>query len=386
MSPDTARRPSLQGRGPGVRLPAFIFRAVRWHRGRLHVIDQTALPQNVRYLSLSSAAEVAAAIRRLSVRGAPAIGVAGAYGVALEAQRLSERTLMSGLVRAGAELARARPTAVNLRWAVERVMAASGSESSARRVRAAALREARAIERQETLRSLAMARHGADLIQDGASILTICNTGALAAPGLGTALGAVLQAKLDGKRQMVYVCETRPLLQGARLTALELERARVEFRVIVDSAAASVIARCQVVIVGADRIAANGDTANKVGTRALAILARQARVPFFVAAPASTFDVTCATGQSIPIEERAAEEVRRFGRCRVTPPHAPVYNPAFDVTPHGFITGFVTDLGVIRPPFRPGIRRFVDSARHVIWTVKRRSGPDVGSEPPRATE
>lgn len=367
-------------------LPAFIFRAVRWHRGRLDVIDQTALPRQVRHLHLSSAAQVAAAIRRLSVRGAPAIGVAGAYGLALEARRLGARALMSGLAVAGTELAQTRPTAVNLRWAVERVMAAASSESTPRQVRAAALREARAIDCEETLRSFAMARHGADLIQQDASILTICNTGALAAPGLGTALGAVLQAGLDGKRQLVYVCETRPLLQGARLTALELERAGIEFRVIVDSAAASVIGRCQMAIVGADRIAANGDTANKIGTRAIAILARQARRPFFVAAPASTFDVNCATGRNIPIEERAADEVRRFGRCRVTLPDAPVFNPAFDVTDHSFITGFITERGVIRPPFRPAIRRLVLCGRDRIGAVKRRRGPDAGSEPRKANE
>lgn len=339
------------------RLPAFVFRALRWHRGLLVAIDQAALPGRVRYLRLSSAADVAAAIKRLAVRGAPTMGVAGAYGVALEARRLSDRALMSSLAGAGARLARARPTAVNLKWAVERVVAAAMSEPTPRRVRAAALREARAIEREEIRRSFAIARHGADLIRQDASILTICNTGALAAPGLGTALGAVLQARLDGRRQMVYVCETRPLLQGARLTALELARAGVEFRVIVDSAAASVIERCRMVIVGADRIAANGDTANKVGTRMLAILARRAGVPFYVAAPSSTFDVNCATGRRIPIEQRGAGEVRRFGRCRVTLPDAPVFNPAFDVTDHRFITGFVTEQGVIRPPFRAGIRR-----------------------------
>lgn len=335
-------------------------RVVRYEDGKLLLLDQTQLPHHERFLCLRRAAEVARAIKLLQVRGAPWIGVAAAYGVAIEAQRLPDDKLISGLTRAAQMLIRARPTAVNLSWAVKRMMSVlKRADLTPRELRRTLVVEAKTIEQEERARSQAIALKGVKVVPQKAVILTICNTGALAAPGLGTALGVVLQAHQEGKRVEVYACETRPLLQGARLTAFELLRARVPFYLIVDSAAASVIERCDLVLVGADRIAANGDTANKVGTKMLAILAKEAKKPFYVVAPASTFDFQCRTGAEIVIEERSGDEVRRFGRCQVAPEPAPVFNPAFDVTPARLITAFITDAGIVKPPFKRNIRRLL---------------------------
>jgi len=335
-------------------------RVVRYEDGKLLLLDQTQLPHHERFLCLRRAAEVARAIKLLQVRGAPWIGVAAAYGVAIEAQRLPDDKLISGLTRAAQMLIRARPTAVNLSWAVKRMMSVlNRADLTPRELRRTLVVEAKTIEQEERARSQAIALKGVKVVPQKAVILTICNTGALAAPGLGTALGVVLQAHQEGKRVEVYACETRPLLQGARLTAFELLRARVPFYLIVDSAAASVIERCDLVLVGADRIAANGDTANKVGTKMLAILAKEAKKPFYVVAPASTFDFQCRTGADIVIEERSGDEVRRFGRCQVAPEPAPVFNPAFDVTPARLITAFITDAGIVKPPFKRNIRRLL---------------------------
>jgi methylthioribose-1-phosphate isomerase len=332
--------------------------AVRYSKRALTIIDQTALPLRLRYLKLRSAADTAAAVKRLAIRGAPWIGVAAAYGLAVEARRLADRQLTPGLARAAEMLASARPTAVNLRWAVGRVMGAVGvSRQSPAAIRRCIEREARRIEREETARSYAMARHGAKLVPKCGVVLTICNTGALAAPGIGTALGVVFQAYLEGKRPFVFACETRPLLQGARLTMFELKRAGIESAVIADSAAASVVAKCDLVLAGADRIAANGDTANKVGTRMLGILAQDAGKPLYVVAPSTTFDLSLPDGAGIEIEERGAEEVAEFQGCRAAPRGVRVFNPAFDVTPGRLVAGFVTERGIIRPPFQKSIRR-----------------------------
>ncbi len=291
------------------------------------------------------------------MRGAPNIGVAGAYGLAVEAYRLSDSKLRSGLGRAAEVLAQARPTAVNLSWAIQRMQKVMDSpELSPQGLRLAVEREARRIESEEIVSSLAMACHGARLVKQGARVLTICNTGALAGPGMGTALGVVFQSHLNGKRPHVFACETRPLLQGARLTALELARARIPVVVIVDSAGATVMPECDVVLVGADRIARNGDTANKVGTKMLAVLAKEFRKPFYVVGPCSSFDLTCTRGCDIVIEERSADEVRKFGSCRAVPNSVSVFNPAFDITPARLITGFVTERGLIHPPFKKNIR------------------------------
>jgi methylthioribose-1-phosphate isomerase len=341
-------------------LPGFLFKAVSFERNRLRILDQTLLPRRFVHLYPKSAVEVAAIIKRLAVRGAPAIGVAAAYGLAVEAKRLPDVRLIQGLEQAARTLVAARPTAINLKWAVVRVMkSVSVRALSPEETRRAVLAEAQRIEAEEVERSLAMARFGAKLLPQNANILTICNTGALAAPGMGTALGVVFQAHLDGKIPNVYACETRPLLQGSRLTALELLRAKIPVTLIADSAAASVIGKCDLVFVGADRIAANGDTANKVGTKMLATLARAARKPFYVVAPSSTFDPATPDGSKIVVEQRDGEEVRGFAGCRAAPKGVPVFNPAFDVTPARLITGFITDRGIIRPPFRKTIRQLL---------------------------
>jgi methylthioribose-1-phosphate isomerase len=342
------------------RLPGFLYRAVSFERNRLRILDQTLLPYRFVYLYPKSATEVAAIIRRLGVRGAPAIGVAAAYGLAVEAKRLPDARLSQGLEQAARTLAAARPTAVNLKWAVVRVLqSVSVRGLSVSAMRQAAAAEAKAIEAEEVEHSLAMARHGAKLLPKKANILTICNTGALAAPGMGTALGVVFQAHLDGKKPHVYACETRPLLQGSRLTTLELLRAKIPVTLIADSAAASAMDKCDLVLVGADRIAANGDTANKVGTKMLATLAKAARKPFYVVAPTSTFDAATPNGGKIVVEERDGEEVRAFAGCRAAPKGVPVFNPAFDVTPVRLIAAFITDRGVVRPPFRKTIRQLL---------------------------
>jgi methylthioribose-1-phosphate isomerase len=340
------------------RLPECMLRAVSLEKNRLRILDQTLLPHRTKYLYPASAVEVAGIIKRLAVRGAPAIGVAAAYGLAVEVRRLPDGRLRLGLDRAAGTLVAARPTAVNLKWAVERIMRSLPDQrSTPDAVRKAVAEEAKRIEAEEIARSLAMAHHGSKLLPKNAVVLTICNTGALAAPGMGTALGVVFQAHLDGKKPSVYACETRPLLQGARLTTLELMRAKIPVTLIADSAVASVIDKCDVVLVGADRIAANGDTANKVGTKMLATLARAAGKPFYVVAPTSTFDRATPSGGKIVVEERDGEEVRAFAGCRAAPIGVPVFNPAFDVTPARFITGFVTDRGILRPSFRSAIRR-----------------------------
>jgi len=341
-------------------LPSFVFRPIRYSQGSLTLVDQRVLPGRIRRLRPARARDVAAAIRGLVVRGAPAIGVAAGYGLALEARQLDDRQLRAGLRRAGRMLARARPTAVNLHRAVSCVLEPLADKTlTGDSLRRAVEARAMALDREEVARSLAIAAAGVVLLRDGARVLTICNTGALAAPGVGTALGIVFEAHLRGLQPRVCACETRPLLQGARLTMLELVRAGIRGRLIADSAAAAVVGDCDIVLVGADRIARNGDTANKVGTRMLAVLAREAGVPFYVAAPVSTFDPGCAEGKGIVIEQRDEQEVLSCLGRRSAPPGARAFNPAFDVTPARFISGFVTDRGIISRPFGPGIRRLL---------------------------
>jgi methylthioribose-1-phosphate isomerase len=293
---------------------------------------------------LRSAGEVAEAIRRLAIRGAPLIGVAAAYGVALELARDPD-----ALEPACEILGAVRPTGVNLFAALERVRAAALTGDPA----AGALAEAQAIERQEAAASDAIAEHGAELLADARSILTHCNTGALAAPGRGTALAVIAELADRGSLKHVVATESRPLLQGARLTAYELSSLEIPFELIVDSAASWLIASGAVdaVIVGCDRVAANGDVANKVGTYALALAASAADIAFVVAGPTSTIDLDCPSGASIVIEERSPEEVRSVAGQAVTGPGTPCLNPAFDVTPGGLVTALVTERGVVTPPF-----------------------------------
>jgi methylthioribose-1-phosphate isomerase len=313
----------------------------RWEDGTLCLLDQRRLPQEEAWLELDDWREVLGAIRDMAVRGAPAIGVAAAYGVVLAAR---QRQLAEALPA----LAGARPTAVNLAWAVRR-MAALGTEDPG-----ALLAEAQAIEAEDRAMNQAIGRHGAALLPERCRLLTICNTGALATAGHGTALGIVRTARDQGKLQTVVACETRPRLQGLRLTAWELLREGIPFRAVPDSAAAGLLAQggADAVVVGADRIAANGDTANKVGTLALAVLAHHYGVPFYVAAPSSTLDPATPDGSAIPIEERAPEEVTEIEGVRVAPQGCPVWNPGFDVTPGALVGAIVTELGVHRPPYR----------------------------------
>jgi methylthioribose-1-phosphate isomerase len=322
--------------------------ALRWDGRALAVLDQTQLPAREAWLALGGAEDTAAAIRRLSVRGAPLIGIVAAYGLAMEVAR---QPGLGALERGADTLVGARPTAVNLAWAVERVRAAAiaaGPVSMA----AAARAEAQRIHAEEDAASAAIARHGADLLAGARRVLTICNTGALAAGGEGTALAVILDLHRRDPSVRVLACETRPLLQGARLTAWELGRAGVPHELIVDSAAAGLIRRgeADAVIAGTDRVAANGDVANKVGTYALALAARAAGIPFVIAGPTSSVDPALADGDAIEIEERGAEEVLGFGGASVAPPGTAVRNPAFDVTPAGLVSALVTERGVAAPP------------------------------------
>jgi methylthioribose-1-phosphate isomerase len=322
--------------------------ALRWDGRALAVLDQTQLPAREAWLSLSGAGDTAAAIRRLSVRGAPLIGIVAAYGLAMEVARQPGL----GALEQGAEvLVAARPTAVNLAWAVERVRAAAiaaGPVSMAGAARA----EAQRIHAEEDAASAVIARHGADLLAGARRVLTICNTGALAAGGEGTALAVILELHRRDPAVRVLACETRPLLQGARLTAWELRRAGVPHELVVDSAAAGLIRRgeADAVIAGTDRVAANGDVANKVGTYGLALAARAAEIPFVIAGPTSSIDPVLPDGDAIEIEERGAEEVIAFGGAAVAPEGTAVRNPAFDVTPAALVTALVTERGVAAPP------------------------------------
>ncbi len=299
-------------------------------------MDQRELPAREVWLELATAEEVAEAISSMAVRGAPAIGIAGAYGIALAALGGADVMAAASVLRA------ARPTAVNLAWAVDRAL---GSDDP--------VRVAQEIEAKDLAMNEAIGRFGAELVAPGANVLTICNTGALATAGHGTALGIIRTAHTLGKGIHVWSCETRPRQQGLRLTAFELLHEGIPFHSIADSAAASLMARGEVdlVVVGADRIAANGDTANKIGTLSLAVLARHYGVPFYVAAPASTFDVSLPSGDLIPIEERSAEELTVVEGVRIAPAGTPVFNPAFDVTPSSLISAIVTDRGVFWPPY-----------------------------------
>jgi methylthioribose-1-phosphate isomerase len=330
-----------------VAVGASPIQAIRWDGRRLSLLDQTLLPGAETWLTLTGARDVADAIARLAVRGAPNIGIAAAYGLAME---LSARPSLGALEEGAEILLAARPTAVNLAWAVERVRAAalSGGPST---IASAARGEAQKIHAAEDAASAAMAAHGAEVLDGARTILTHCNTGALATGGRGSALAVCLELAERHEGVHVLVCETRPLLQGARLTTWELQRLGVPFSLVVDAAAAGLMRRGEVdaVIVGCDRVAANGDTANKVGTYAHALAARAAGIPFVVAGPTSTIDLAMPDGDGIVVEERGAEEVVGFAGVAVAPPGTAVINPAFDVTPADLLTALVTERGVASP-------------------------------------
>lgn len=331
---------------------------VRWAGDRLVLLDQTRLPGAEVERDCGRWEDVADAIRSLVVRGAPAIGVAAAFGVALAAQssRATDlASLLSDLETAIKGLAATRPTAVNLFWALERMrrVALGERRGALDAVRRRLVAEAQAILDEDVAANRAMGDHGAALVPAAARILTHCNAGALATAGYGTALGVVRSAHAQGKVRLVWVDETRPVMQGSRLTAWECVRDGIPHRLVADVVAASLMARGEVdlVVTGADRITANGDAANKIGTYALAVLARYHGVPFYVAAPSSTIDPSLPSGASIPIEERDGTEVRRVGTQPTAPEASPVYNPAFDVTPASLISAIITERGVFRPPY-----------------------------------
>ena len=324
---------------------------VWWSDGAVLLLDQTRLPGEEVWLELTDYREVVEAVRSMRVRGAPAIGIAGAYAVALAAMEAPTEpgSFMSSLRMAVDQIRRARPTGANLEWAVGRMMSVATEYADRPEAAAAALvSEAQRIHAVDHEANAAIGRLGADLLPAGGAVLTHCNTGALATGGGGTALGVITTAWEQGKLAHVYATETRPLLQGARLTAWELARAGVDATVLPDSAAGALMRRGSVgaVVVGADRIAANGDTANKIGTYMLAVLAREHGVPFYVAAPSSTVDMELADGGAIPIEERAAEEVTHLAGSRVVAEGVSVLNMAFDVTPNDYVTAIVTERGV----------------------------------------
>jgi methylthioribose-1-phosphate isomerase len=323
---------------------------IEWAGDHLRLIDQRLLPHEERWVECRTAEEVARAIRDMAVRGAPAIGIAAGYGLALDLLRDA-----GSYDAAEALLAQSRPTAVNLRWVLERLRRLKDRSA------AAVLAEAKRIHREDLRQNHAMARFGAALLPRGARVLTHCNTGALATGGHGTALGVIRTAHAQGKIAQVFATETRPWLQGARLTAWELQKEGIPARLIADGAAAWLMAQHDIdwVIVGADRIAANGDTANKIGTYALAVAAARHDVKFMVVAPTGTFDPRCATGADIHIEERAALELTQFRGTAVAPANFDAFNPVFDVTPAGLITALVCENGAVRKPSAVSVRRLL---------------------------
>lgn len=340
--------------------------ALYWENDTLFLLDQNQLPERVEYRAFTSPQAVAQAIKDMTVRGAPAIGVAAAFGVVLGAKRLltEGQALEQAMPEVFALLSATRPTAVNLFWALERMRrkweACKRLDPPA--VVAALEEEARAIYEQEREANRRLAELGSTLVPLGARILTHCNAGALATVGYGTALGVIRAAHLDGKVKMVYADETRPRLQGARLTAWELGVLGVPVTVICDAMAPYLmkLGKVDLVIVGADRIAGNGDVANKIGTYGLALAARYHGIPFYVAAPTSTIDPNLSSGEEIPIEERPSEEVYLWGGRRVIPESANVYNPAFDVTPSALVSAIITEKGIAWPPFEISLRRLRD--------------------------
>lgn len=346
------------------------YHTLRWDGdacGTLFMIDQTLLPEHYVEIQTATVEEVWQAIRRLSVRGAPAIGVAAAWGVVLgtQEQRTGTRAEFDERHREVSEyLAGSRPTAVNLFWALDRLqrVASADATADAAAIHQRLFEEARLIQEEDQQMCLDIGHHGAQLLKAGIGVLTHCNAGGLATAGDGTALSVMFAAAAAGKQLHVYADETRPLLQGARLTAWELQQRGIDVTVICDNMAAQVMkeGRIQAVVTGADRIAANGDAANKIGTYGVALLAKAHDIPFYVAAPSSTFDLSLATGDEIPIEQRAAEEVTHgFGRQTV-PAGVDVYNPAFDVTPASLIEAIITEHGVIEHPDTDKVRSHLE--------------------------
>jgi methylthioribose-1-phosphate isomerase len=337
------------------------YQPIEWLGDRVRIIDQTRLPREEVYLELDNHRSVASAIVELKIRGAPAIGIAGAYAVALGARKIEPASRdefleqLQGVIDA---IAATRPTAHNLFFALERMKKAAESANSATQMKKALVDEAITIHREEADATHHLSLFGAELIKDNWTILTHCNTGPLATAGYGTALGVIRVAKEQGKNIRVLATETRPLLQGARLTTWELKKAGIQVTLITDSTAGYFmrLGKVDCVITGADRIAANGDAANKIGTYTLAVLAKENKIPFYIAAPTSTIDPSLKTGDEIPIEERKAEEVTHIRGVPIAPEGIAAANPAFDITPHRYITAIITEKGILKKPYTEGIK------------------------------
>ncbi len=350
------------------------MRTIEWDNGVVKMIDQRKLPREYVIVQFTDYQEVARAIKEMYIRGAPAIGAAAAFGLALCACGSKAKTgakLLVDLENAAATLLETRPTAVNLSWGLERMLETArevqhtqvvspvGPNYRVEQMVDVLVAEAQRIADEDVEINKRMAAHGAELIEDGYNILTHCNTGALATVDYGTALGVIRTAHEQGKRVHVWVDETRPRLQGARLTAWELMRYGIPMTLIADNAAGHLMLTGQVdlVLVGADRVAANGDVANKIGTYKLAVLARENGIPFYSVCPTSTVDLSLPSGEQITIEERDPVEVTHVGGVSIAPEGVAVYNPAFDVTPQHYVTGIVTEEGIVAPPFAPGLRK-----------------------------
>ncbi len=344
------------------------IRPIEWSGDKLLLLDQTLLPMEQTTLEVASCRQAVDAIREMRVRGAPAIGVTAAYAMVLAAREIEATdisTFLDRLREAGTTVSAARPTAVNLQWAIQRMLTTAEVESDLAQLRERLLGEAQRIQEEDEAVNRRIGDLGKDLIPDGGAVLTHCNTGALATSGFGTALGVIRASWEAGNRFQVYNTETRPFLQGARLTSWEFQQLGIPATLIVDSAAGMMMAqgRISCVITGADRIAANGDTANKIGTYSLAVLARENSIPFYIAAPVSTIDFDLPAGDEIQIEERAAEEVTHFNGRLTAPEGVPAANPAFDVTPNRYIGAIVCEGGVCHPPYSESLLLAASSAQ-----------------------
>jgi methylthioribose-1-phosphate isomerase len=337
------------------------MKAIEWLDERVIIIDQALLPLEEKYIELTDYLAVAKAIKDMNVRGAPAIGVAAAYGIALGVKNIETKDynkFLSEFNQVADTMAATRPTAVNLFKTVERMKKLAATMEDIPLLKKMLVDEAIKIHAEEEESTLKISKYGSELIKDGFTILTHCNAGPLATAGYGTALGVIIYAYEHGKNIKVFADETRPRCQGAKLTVLELQKANVPVKLITDNMAGYLmhIGKVDCVIVGADRIAANGDTANKIGTYSVAVLAKENNVPFYVAAPTSTIDTSIATGDEIVIEERNADEVTHINGVRIASVGTEVMNPAFDVTPHRYITAIITEKGIIREPYKEGIK------------------------------
>ena len=361
------------------------MRTVYWEENSVKMIDQRLLPGQFEIATFTTVTEVARGIQEMYVRGAPAIGATGGYGMALAAQNspATDRDgLLADLRNAKAELDAARPTAVNLTWGTSRLLALAEETvlPNVDDIRSALLAEAEALADEDVEINRRMGFNGAEVIKDGSNLLHHCNTGALATVDFGTALGVIYACQEQGKQIHVWVDETRPRLQGARLSAWELMRAEVPMHLIADNAAGHLMrtGKVDVVIFGADRVAANGDVANKIGTYKLGVCAKENGIPVYAVVPTSTIDLNLPTGDDIPIEERSTEEVTHIGDTLIAPEDVPVYNPAFDITPHRYVTGIVTEEGICYPPFTESLRQAKEAAEARITARRQERGSSTG--------